>query len=289
MGENTKIEWATHTWNPWIGCTKVGPPCDFCYAENMMDRRYGRVKWGAGQPRVRTSGQNWRQPIKWNKAAREAGRRDTVFCLSLGDIWDNEVDPQWRGEAFYLMRSTPNLIYLLLSKRIGNAIDMCRNVDLPRNAALGATMADQKEWDRDLPKLLEAATVLHAEFTFASVEPMLGPIDCLGQFPSWMICGGESGPHARPMHPDWPRSLRDQCDAADVPFLFKQNGEWRPTGGHSERIMSAKEEGACPVVFHPDGDVVRVGKVKAGRLLDGIEHNGFPAAITRYKPEGATP
>jgi protein gp37 len=257
MGENSKIEWTDHTWNPWLGCTKVGPPCDHCYAESMMDLRYGRVRWGAGEDRVRTSAANWNLPLKWDRAAAAAGKIATVFCLSLGDIWDNEVDPLWRRDAFAVMDRTPNLLYLLLSKRIGNACKMCDplagNPPLPRNAALGATMATQDEWERDLPKLKDAGRDLGARFTFASVEPMLGPIDTKKALPDWVICGGESGRGARPMNPQWARDLRDQCAVGGVPFFFKQWGEW------------------------PASMDFRIGKKAAGRRLDGIEHNGIPA------------
>lgn len=112
MGADTKIEWANHTWNPWIGCRKVSPACDHCYAEAMMDMRCGRARWGAGEDRVKTSEHNWNEPLRWNRAAAKDRRRPTVFCLSLGDIWDNEVDPLWRYQAFGVMESTPHLIYL---------------------------------------------------------------------------------------------------------------------------------------------------------------------------------
>lgn len=222
------------------------------------------VKWGANEPRRRTSASNWNKPLRWNSDARMAGRIDTVFCLSLGDIWDNKVDPEWRDDALDVMRATPNLLYLLLSKRIGNAVDMCNawNFDekIPRNTALGATMIDQKEWDRELPKLKRAAHILEPQFTFASVEPMLGEIDTRGEFPGWVICGGESGHDARPMNPVWARSLRDQCVTAKVPFFFKQNGEW---------VSVSEVEGAGRHFMFPDGATVRrVGKKLAGRTLD---------------------
>ena len=302
MGENSKIEWCDHTMNFWMGCTKVGPGCDFCYAEEMMDHRYGRVKWGAGENRVRTSASYWNEPLKWDRAAASAGKSALVFCLSLGDIWDNEVDPAWRREAFEIMEKTPHLIYLLLSKRIGNAIDMCMistrdfgKPIFPRNAALGATMVNQEEWDRDLPKLLHATKTLGARFVFASVEPMLGPIDARGMFPDQVIVGGESGPNARPIHPDWVRNLRDECAASSVPFLFKQWGEWLPGEVYAEDNHGG-------FARHQDGTVgkhggkhdhwwsgdafggvisTRVGKKAAGRLLDGIEHNGYPKGIRR--------
>ena len=296
MGENTKIEWATHTWNPWMGCMKVSPACDHCYAEDMMDARYGRVKWGAGEDRLKTGAGTWSQPRRWNRLAEEAGRIDTVFCLSLGDIWDKEVDPMWRRAAFRTMETTPNLVYLLLSKRIGNAVKMCDpllgNPLLPRNAALGATMVNQDEWDRDLPKLKEAARILGARFTFASVEPMLGAINARGDLPDWVIVGGESGTHARPMSIQWARELRNQCEALGVPFLFKQWGEWAPARSRPSETPGKFAFGDYefdrdrmhPIDHYPrqftmfgaHSVMERVGKKAAGRALDGHVHDGFP-------------
>jgi protein gp37 len=289
----------------------------------MMDHRYKRVTWGAGEDRARTSLNNWKEPLRLDRLARNAGRIDRVFCLSLGDIWDNEVDPIWRRDAFSIMERTPNLLYLLLSKRIGNAIKMCDPFaglpGLPSNCALGATMVNQDEWGRDIDKLKRAGERLGARFTFASVEPMLGPIDTHGELPDWVIAGGESGPNARPMHPDWARGLRDQCVNAGVPFFFKQWGEWSPfaptayysdetLGGHcggpsqlshiedhrGRRLAPGKVEatwdggnrmigelrnesshrwgrGDCLTM-----DYIRVGKGRAGHLLDGIEWHQFP-------------
>lgn len=291
MGQNSKIEWTTHTWNPWLGCTNVSLACDNCYAEDMMANRYGRVEWGAGADRKRTSAANWALPFRWDRIAQADGSRPTVFCLSLGDIWDNEVDPLWRWQALEVMEKTPHLTYLLLSKRIGNAVKMCDplagNRCLPPNAALGATMVTQDEWDRDEPKLRHAGEVLGAKFTFASVEPMLGPINACGQFPSWVIVGGESGKDARPMHPDWARSLRDQCAAAGVSFHFKQFGEWAPSAeigmGKGETFVfpSGKYIKTFSGQVQTGTEMRRVGKKAAGRFLDGVEHNGFPKEIAR--------
>lgn len=164
-----------------------------------------------------------RLPFRLQKAASAAGKTETVFCLSLGDIWDNEIDPEWRQSAFATMRQTPNLIYLLLSKRVGNAVSMATaHGGLPPNCALGATMVTQAEWDRDMPKLERAGKALGALFTFASVEPMLERIRPKGLFPGWVIVGGESGAGARHMAPDWARYLRDECSIVGVPFFMKQ-------------------------------------------------------------------
>lgn len=255
MAESTKIEWADATFNPWIGCTRVGPGCDNCYAAVSPPSRSMSIKWGAGEPRHHTSASNWAQPLVWERKAQdfqaEHGRRQRVFCASLADVFDNEVPPSWRAELFALIASTPNLDWMLLTKRIANVAKMIeapgmQKCGLPGNVWLGATVVNQEEADRDVPKLL----ALPAQVRFLSIEPMLGPIDLTridvsgdfeiyplsgttgcedydGPIPdipalNWVICGGESGPGARPMHPDWARSLKQQCQAASVPFFMKQ-------------------------------------------------------------------
>lgn len=225
MAENTKIEWADHTFNPWMGCTRVSLACDNCYAADMMDTRYGRVKWGAGEPRVRTK--DWSKPRKWNRDTPGA----FVFCASLADVFDNEVPTEWRADLFELIDETPNLVWLLLTKRIGN---VPRMVDtLPRNVAIGATMASQEEYDRDRLKLLSVKGLFAPAFTFGSFEPLLGPVILDGNAPDWIIVGGESGPNARPMNLDWARSLKHQSAELGRVFNFKQVGGRKPDkGGH---------------------------------------------------------
>lgn len=233
MAENSKIEWTNHTFNPWIGCTKVSPACDHCYAAEMMDTRYGRVRWGAGEPRVRTSPANWRHPLTWNRKAVAAAKPATVFCASLADVFDNEVDPAWRRDLFALIAATPSLIWLLLTKRIGNAVDMARDAGVfPPNAALGATMPNQHEYDRDRLKLKRAGETLGALFTFASVEPMLGPIILDSNCPDWIICGGESGRGARDMPTQWAESLAAQTMELGKAFFMKQMARKAPIPAH---------------------------------------------------------
>lgn len=341
MAENTKIEWTDHTFNPWIGCTKVGPGCDHCYAENLMDTRMGVAVWGPGNPRVRTKEANWKMPLRWNAQAdafmAQHGRRQRVFCASLADVFDNEVPAQWRRDLFDLIAATPNLDWLLLTKRIGNAQRLHAEAYLdsarpwPENVWLGATIVDPEDAARDIHKLL----AVPARVRFLSMEPLLGAVnlrslevgegeldalkadtweqeidrwrdtdeDWIEQFEDWygvnlsdgltgpmhatidwVIVGGESGPGARPMHPDWARSLRDQCEAAGVPFLFKQWGEWMPTIRDGDTVKLVFEKGAPhgpdQPAFHewPDGTgAARVGKKAAGRLLDGRTWDGFPA------------
>lgn len=236
MAENSKIEWCDHTFNPWIGCTKVSPACDNCYAENLMDTRYGRAKWGAGQERVRTAASNWSQPRKWNRQAEASGTRPFVFCSSLADVFDNEVDEDWRFDLFKLIEETPNLVWLLLTKRVGNVIAMSHKAwgGMPRNVAIGATMASQLEYDRDRMKLARVKEVVDPLFTFGSFEPMLGPVILDKNAPDWIIVGGESGPNARAMDLDWARSLRSQSAELRRVFNFKQvGGRGADKGGHS--------------------------------------------------------
>ena len=161
MAENSKIEWTDHTFNGWIGCTKVGPGCDHCYAEQLATTRLG-VAWGAGAPRRRTAPSTWAQPRRWNNRAVKLGIRQRVFCSSLADVFDNEVPREWREDLFELIRTTPALDWLLVTKRIGNAIPMVRRDGaiagngtryLPDNVWLGATIVNQAEADRDIPKL----------------------------------------------------------------------------------------------------------------------------------------
>lgn len=224
MGEQTGIQWTDSTFNPWWGCTKVGSGCDFCYAE-ALDHRIGGDHWGSRKPRREFGDKHWNEPRKWNRAAHEAGIRRKVFCASMADVFDNEAPAGARARLWNMIRETPNLTWQIVTKRIGNAPEM-----LPAdwgqgypNVWLIATMVNQPEIDRDMDKLLRIPAVVHG----LSVEPMLGPITLPSEFLAlgrrgWVITGGESktGPgRARPMHPDWPRSIRDQCVQAGVAFF----------------------------------------------------------------------
>jgi len=333
MGELSKIEWTTHTFNPVIGCQKVSPGCQFCYAEEMMDKRYGKAKWGPQGTRVVTSEANWKQPLKWNRDAEKAGERARVFCASLSDVFEDR--PEWnepRARLFDLIRQTPALDWLLLTKRPASIlshlqyafthVEMSYEATLmvaqwlkgnpPANVWLGTSVENQDAADERIPHLLQVPAAVR----FLSCEPLLGPVDlrnvaktqfcetdCLKGFRytpyqqvktekiHWVICGGESGPNARAMHPDWARSLRDQCNAAGVAFHFKQWGEWLPERRHPENISLPERAGM--IALNPDGSehkgswnrvhcvegtvaTKRVGKKAAGRLLDGREWNELP-------------
>lgn len=225
MGEATGISWAQHTWSPWIGCTKVSPACDGCYAAHLMDTRMGRVEWGPHGERKRTSPSYWGQLRRWDRKAKEGGTRPFTFP-SLCDPFDNGVPPEWRREWFDEIRSTSHLVHLLLTKRIGNALRMIEEAGgLPLNAAIGATMANQEEYDRDRMKLWRVKEEINPLFTFGSFEPLLGRV-VLDKFaPDWIITGGETnqgGHRARTTEDDWFRYLCQQSAALGRAFHLKQ-------------------------------------------------------------------
>lgn len=312
MAENSKIEWCDHTWNPWLGCTKVSPACDHCYAEDWA-KRFNGPAWG--KERRRTSAANWKQPLKWNRQAAafraQHGRAPMVFCASLADVFDNQVPEEWRRDLWEMIAATPDLIWLLLTKRPQNIARMLPDLPgLPTfepnspfwgtgwpNVWLGTTVENQAEADRRIPHLLSVP----AAKRFLSCEPLLGPVDLTNvhflegsgihfglpslvgggfigsAFPEigWVIAGGESGREARPSHPDWFRSLRDQCAAAGTPFLFKQWGEFVTED-------QSPEDAVFPSRGYRFFDLPdwwgKLGKTKSGRLLDGVINDGRPEA-----------
>lgn len=353
MAANSKIEWCHHTFNPWIGCTKVSPGCANCYAEQSTPARVmradGHETWGKGATRSLTSEVNWKQPLKWNREAAAAWenweaavnaragdsgpmpQRPRVFCASLADWLDEEVPIEWLARLMELVMMTPHLDWLLLTKRpqnwetritaalaeverikgdwpdrdpetqTGTMLNDWLAGNPPANVWIGTTVEDQARADERIPLLLN----IPARVRFLSCEPLLEKVDLhsphiavetwrVGESFNgppplngihWVICGGESGPKARPMHPDWARSLRDQCAAAGVPFFFKQWGEWVP-GAIVHELPDHEPKEICRLTVdgargnsstQPTGQtMVRVVKKIAGRLLDGSEHNALP-------------
>lgn len=309
MAETTAISWADATVNFWMGCTAISPACDGCYARNLVQDRFGKAEWGGpglgAGTRTRTGKSSWSLPFKLQRRAEKDGTRPFVFVNSLADTFDNEVPAEWRAAAFDVMRRTPRLVYLLLTKRPQNIVRMVKEVGfMPRNVAFGTTIEDRQSVEQRLPHMMVAAG-LRPRFLFASCEPLLGDLGDLSPWlrgdqntgacangerwdagvgvkidpdgwpilPAlgWIITGGETdqGSHrARPTHPDWFRSLRDQCAAAGVPFQHKQNGEW---------LSVSQGEGPGEHFAFPDGATVRrIGKYRAGRLLDGVLHEARP-------------
>ena len=237
MAEHTNISWADMTFSPWSGCAKVSPACDGCYAEHMMATRMHRVEWGAPGQGVGTrsimSDDYWRKPLVWNRQAQQSGVTPWVFP-SLCDPFDTDVPELWHAMFHQLILETPHVFWLLLTKRIGNFDKVDRlgrhRLYSARNWAIGSTFCNQAEWDRDWKKLRDAHLTLGARFPFASIEPMLGPVDMLhvGWMPAWVIAGGETnqGRHrAREPDPEWFRELRRQCLLTGTIFHFKQWGD----------------------------------------------------------------
>jgi protein gp37 len=254
MAENSGIEWTHHTFNPWIGCTKVSAACDHCYAE-AWDQRFNGARWGAKADRTRTSAANWRKPLSWQKHADHfmelEGQRQRVFCASLADVFDNHtsIKADWRSDLWSVIRATPSLDWLMLTKRPQNIARF-----LPddwgngySNVWLGTTVENQTEADRRIPHL----TAVPASVHFLSCEPLLGHVSLYRYLRElkWVIAGGESGVNFRRADPDWFRSIRDQCTEYGVPFLFKQ---WE---GPSSKLIKSK-----------------------GRELDGVVHDDYPVA-----------
>jgi protein gp37 len=172
--ENSNIEWCDHTFNPWMGCQKVSPGCDHCYAEAMMDTRYGRVQWGPHGERVRTSQNNWRMPLRWAKKAN--GDRPRVFCASLADWLDNRAPREWRSDLGRVIEATPELDWLLLTKRPENLEKLApwHLDEIPSNVWLGVTCEDQAHYERRWA--IFSRQRIRATTKFVSYEPALGPL-----------------------------------------------------------------------------------------------------------------
>jgi protein gp37 len=271
MGEITGIEWTDSTFNAWIGCERVSPECDNCYADRGSKRlaaQHGLNLWGGD--RYFTVDGYWKQPATWDRAAKAAGVRHRVFCNSFGDVFERRGDlVDRRTRLLHLIEATPSLDWLLLSKRPENMIELASPVwrhEWPPNVWAGTTVGVQASLKRAASLLTVPAAV-----RFVSCEPLLEPIDLssvLGGL-AWVIVGGESGPKARPFHTQWARSLRDACAANGVAFFFKQLGEYAVDdhGPHA---------GLQPRVAHKDRD--RTGKALESIPAD-LRIREFPPAV----------
>jgi protein gp37 len=274
MGKNSKIEWTHHTFNPWWGCVKISPACKHCYAETWA-KRVGSDVWGADAPRRFFSDAHWRQPLKWNAESVLEGARRRVFCASMADVFEDRRDLDlWRTRLWLLIEKTQSLDWLLLTKRpesVGRLVPWSDK--WPPNVWLGTTAEDQASADLRIPALISH----NAPVLFASCEPLLGPLDLSSwldqQRLHWVIAGGESGAKARPMNPDWPRSLRDQCVTAGVAFHFKQWGHWSPA---MEPRSSKRKSTLIHSHSGPDHWLTAVGKDASGRVLDGSLWDQLP-------------
>lgn len=240
MGDSTEIAWTDSTFNPWWGCAKISPGCANCYAE-ALDKRMGGDFWGPGKTPRTTSISNWNKPLRWNRDAEASGIRRKVFCGSMCDWAALEGTQENRDRLWQLIRSTPMLDWQLLTKR-ANRIEELLPGDWGQgyynNVWLGVSVENQTH---GVPRI-DALRRIPARVKFLSCEPLiadLGELNLSGI--DWVIVGGESGPNARPMEPEWVDSIHKQCQAQGVAFFFKQLGG------------TAKDKGGC--LFH--GEVVK--------------------------------
>ncbi len=326
MGDQTGVEWTGpngKTWNPWHGCLKVSRGCKFCYMYREKKR------YGQDPSVVMRSKTRFYDPLKWHEPAN-------VFTCSWSDFFIAEADA-WRGEAWSIIKQTKHLTYQILTKRTERVLDHLPADwgDGYDNVHLGFSAETQDDFDRRWEEIKNVP----ARVLFLSAEPLLGPINlseavsypvfCGSKVPisaatltalkevlksaakqsgfrglDWVIVGGESGradEDVRPTHPEWVRSLRDQCISANVPFFFKQWGEYKPLASvfnHDDEMFPsalADERKSIAIdgrgtIYWNEGDeppvpgtakdayvLTRVGKKAAGRLLDGREWNEMPA------------
>jgi protein gp37 len=349
VSDKSQIEWTEATWNPILGCTKVSPGCDHCYAITQATIRAGNphpkvAAAFAGLTKRAEAGPDWTgrvnllpdrlmQPVKWRKPKR-------VFVNSLADLFHDDVPDAFIAQVFAVMAITPQHSYQLLTKRHGRMKSLLSGG--PRDAWLvpnhpspfvqavyrearklapagpplrwplpnlwlGVSAEDQHWAKIRVHALLSTPAVVR----WVSAEPLLGPIDlrnlragngalidalcgdvkspkgeiyaaCPGSV-SWVVAGGESGPGARPMAPDWARSLRDQCRSTRVPFLFKQWGEWGPTGvvgrgGTNPREIFVRDSTVTCHDFE-GAQLRRMGKKATGRELDGRTWDEYPGVL----------
>lgn len=321
MADNSAIEWTDATWNPVTGCTKVSPGCDHCYAETFAER------WRDTPGHYFEQGfdimPRWsklEQPLRWTKPRR-------IFVNSMSDLFHVEIPDSFIAEVFAVMAKAPQHTFQLLTKRHArmrallskpsfrdNTLSLAAEPTWPLpNVWLGVSVESQQWADIRIPALLNTPAAMR----WLSCEPLLGPVNLarytgeLSGLPGdwdrlidWVVVGGESGPKARPMHPDWPRKLRDQCAEAGVPYFFKQWGEYGelprtlPSGAYDYRNgVTVADDGTVYQdgdLSYPDGPrygealraghagrlhyMHRIGKKHAGRELDGRTHDEYPAA-----------
>jgi len=285
---STKIQWVQNndgsqgeTWNPIVGCSKISEGCRNCYAERMAKRLKAM---GLPQYQEVVDENGWTgymayahdvlfQPDKWKKPRM-------IFVGSMNDLFHPSIPAHRIQAVMAIIATSRRHTFQILTKRAERMAEYCSENPVPDNVWLGVTAENQQTADERIPHLLR----INASVRFVSVEPMLGAVDLQPylQYPplhdnykmsfswqewrglDWVICGGESGPNARPMHPDWARSLRDQCADSGTPFFFKQWGEW---------ILAGVINGNASYK-----ELVKVGKKAAGHLLDGVEWRQMPEA-----------
>ena len=274
MGK-TKIAWTDKVWNPLTGCAKVGPGCVNCYAERMAKRlkAMGRPEYlDAVDDRGRWTGkitlipERLNDPLKWRKPAY-------VFVNSMSDLFHDEVPSSFINRMVEIMQKANRHVYQILTKRYSRPGVVLNQQDASDHILIGFSVSNQDDADKAWESV--RAVSMMGWRTWVSYEPALGKVDWSGwEFIDQLVCGGESGPRARMMHPDWVRSARDQCQANNIPFFFKQWGEWVPLD-HLPWVTDSTTFATCPIEM--DGAwMCRVGKGMAGHVLDGREWRGMP-------------
>jgi protein gp37 len=313
VADRSHIEWTQATWNPLVGCTKVSPGCDHCYAETLVNRFAGTSKAFPHRFEVVTlrDDRMLTQPLRWKRPRK-------VFVNSLSDLFHVAVPDQAIARVFAVMAAAQQHTFQLLTKRHARMRSLLSDDWFRRtveelaaehdrgdgvhfawplnNLWLGVSVEDQHWADIRIPALLDTPAAVR----WISAEPLLGPIDISNyvdmlwyrEVLDWVVVGGESGKDARPMHPQWARDIRDQCAAAGVPFLFKQWGEWAPGASGSDildrpsRVAMVNTSGQrVPILdaalshVAPEWALMsRLGKKAAGRRLDGRTHDAYPTA-----------
>lgn len=280
MAKRTRIEWTDATWNVITGCSVVSPGCTNCYAMRLAGTRLRHHPSRVGLTRDTKAGPVWTGEVRFNEAWLEQPlswkRPRNIFVCAHGDLLHEKVQRKWLVAIYTVMRKAHWHKFQVLTKRAGAMLEFFSGVPALPHVWLGFSAEDQMRFNERAPNVESLADC--GWLTWCSAEPLLGPIalgDAAGWL-RWLVAGGESGPGARPMHPAWARSLRDQCVAAGVLFFFKQWGEWCP------EAIAFRD--AWPGRWHewPETDdlapvgAIRVGKSRAGRLLDGREWNEIP-------------
>ena len=245
------------TFNPWWGCTKVDAECVNCYAK-VWDRRWGGDNWGPTAPRRTFGPKHWSDPVRFHRHARDLGVRLKVFCASMADVFEArpELDSQ-RERLWRLIDDTPDIDWLLLTKRPENFPEMLPGMQAPPNCWLGVTAGTQESARIRIPLLLNAGAAVR----FVSAEPLLEPLYLWNWLRwrdqgmpriDWVIAGAESGPGARPAPRVGFTDLRDQCDKADVPYLLKQFAD---SNGGKIRLpaLDGVQHFAFPALYAADG------------------------------------
>jgi protein gp37 len=311
MADKSEIEWTDATWNPIRGCSVVSEGCRNCYAMSVAARFSGEGYPYEGLAYRNESGAHWtgkvklidehlEDPLRWKRPRR-------IFVNSMSDLFHESIPTEWILRIFEVMAYAKQHVFQVLTKRPERMKYLLHYPDDGKfhgdsaehhrllmtqplsNVWLGVSCEDQKTADGRIPLLLQTP----ATIKWVSAEPLLGPIDLSIYMASgfdtppqndilnWVVVGGESGPSARPMHPDWARSLRDQCVAAGAPFFFKQWGAWLHESQTDKNLWRQCVEAGVirgQVQRHVEfgGFTYRVGKKNAGRLLDGREWNEYP-------------